>query len=78
METVFGQMLALWLGNGDEHRPPRVGHDWTKIVKGNLYLYLFVLKELKKGRVVVEASSLAQCADVIAMIKAIFKVGKHR
>ena len=22
---------------------PRVEHDWTKIVKGNLYLYLYIV-----------------------------------
>ena len=40
-ETVFGQMLALWLGDGDEHRP--LESDMTgQIVKGNLYLYLYL------------------------------------
>ena len=39
METVFGQMLALWIGNRDEHRP--LESDTTGLnVKGNLYLYL--------------------------------------
>ena len=39
METVFGQMLALWLGNGDEHHA--LESDMTGLnVKGNLYLYL--------------------------------------
>ena len=38
-ETVFGQMLALWLGDGDEHRTLEL--DTTGLnVKGNLYLYL--------------------------------------
>ena len=37
METVFGQTLALWLGNGDEHRT--LESDTTGLnVKGNLYL----------------------------------------
>ena len=37
METVFGQRLALRLGNGDEHRP--LESDTTDLnVKGNLYL----------------------------------------
>ena len=36
-ETVFGQMLALWLGNGDEHYALEL--DMTGLnVKGNLYL----------------------------------------
>ena len=39
METVYGQMMALRLGNGDEHRP--LESDTTGLnVKGNLYLYL--------------------------------------
>ena len=38
-ETVFGQTLALWLGNRDEHHA--LESDTTGlIVKGNLYLYL--------------------------------------
>ena len=38
-ETVFGQMLALWLGNGDEHHP--LESDTTGLnIKGNLYFYL--------------------------------------
>ena len=37
-EIVFGQMLALWLGDGDEHRV--LESDTTGLnVKGNLYLY---------------------------------------
>ena len=36
-ETVFGQTLPLWLGNGDEHRT--LESDTTGLnVKGNLYL----------------------------------------
>ena len=39
METVYGQTLLLWLGNGDEHRA--LESDMTGInVKGNLELYL--------------------------------------
>ena len=39
METVFGQTLALWLGDGDEHHS--LESDTTGLnVKGNLYLYL--------------------------------------
>ena len=38
MKTVFGQTLALWLGNGYEHRP--LESDTTGLnVTGNLYLY---------------------------------------
>ena len=38
METVFGKTLALWPGNGDEHRTLEL--DMTGLnVKGNLYLY---------------------------------------
>ena len=38
-ETVFGQTLALWLGNRDEHRA--LESDTTGLnVKWNLYLYL--------------------------------------
>ena len=38
METVFRQMLALRLGDGDEHHP--LESDTTGLnVKGNLYLY---------------------------------------
>ena len=38
-ETVYGQTLDLWLGNGDEHRP--LESDTTGLnVKENLYLYL--------------------------------------
>ena len=33
METVFGHMLALWLGNGDEHCT-------LELNKTYLYLYL--------------------------------------
>ena len=37
-ETVFGPMLALRLGNGDEHHP--LESDTTRLnVKENLYLY---------------------------------------
>ena len=36
-ETVFGQMLALWLGNGDEHRALESNTTGLN-VKGNLYL----------------------------------------
>ena len=37
-ETVFGQTLALWVGNGDEHCA--LESDMTGLnVKGNLYLY---------------------------------------
>ena len=36
-ETVFGQTLALWLGNGDKHRALK--SDMTGLnVKANLYL----------------------------------------
>ena len=39
METVYGQMLALQLGDGDEHHTLEL--DTTGLnVKGNLYLYL--------------------------------------
>ena len=42
METVYGQTLALRLGNGDEHRA--LESDTTGLnVKGNLYLYLSYL-----------------------------------
>ena len=42
METVFGQTLALWLGNGHEHRA--LESDTTGLsVKGNLYFYLRIL-----------------------------------
>ena len=38
-ETVYGQTLALQLGDGDEHLPLEL--DMTGLnVKGNLYLYL--------------------------------------
>ena len=38
-ETVFGQTLALRLGDGEEHRALEL--DTTGLnVKGNLYLYL--------------------------------------
>ena len=38
-ETVYGQTLALRLGNGDEHHA--LESDKTGLnVKGNLYLYL--------------------------------------
>ena len=38
-ETVFGQTLARWLGNRDEHRA--LESDTTGLnVKGNLYLLL--------------------------------------
>ena len=44
-ETVFGQTLALWLGNGDEHHPLEL--DTTGLnVKGNLYLLLKCLPEM--------------------------------
>ena len=37
-ETVYGQTLALRLGDGDEHRA--LESDTTQLnVKGNLYLY---------------------------------------
>ena len=40
-ETVFGQTLALWLGNKDEHRA--LESDTTGLnAKGNLYFYLLV------------------------------------
>ena len=36
-ETVYGQTLTLWLGDGDEHR--LLESDMTGLnVKGNLYL----------------------------------------
>ena len=48
METVFGQTLALWLGNGDEHRV--LESDMTGLnVKGNLYLYLTFQKASSWG-----------------------------
>ena len=38
-EIVYGQTLALWLGNGDEYCP--LESDMAGLnVKGNLYLYL--------------------------------------
>ena len=41
MEVVYGQMLALWLGDGNEHRA--LESDTTGLnVKGNLNLYLTV------------------------------------
>ena len=41
-ETVFGQTLALQLGNGDEQRA--LESDTTGLnVKGNLYLYLSIV-----------------------------------
>ena len=40
-ETVFGQTLALQLGNGDEHPP--LESDTTGLnVKGNLYFYFYM------------------------------------
>ena len=40
MEIVYRQMLALWLGNGNEHHP--LESDTTGLnVKGNLYLTLY-------------------------------------
>ena len=43
-ETVYGQMLALRLRGGDEHRT--LESDTTELnVKGNLYLYFFCLSE---------------------------------
>ena len=40
-ETVYGQTLALRLGDGDEHCPLEL--DMTGLnVKGNLYLYLYL------------------------------------
>ena len=37
-ETVYGQTLALWLGNGNEHRP--LESDMTGLnVKGNMYVF---------------------------------------
>ena len=45
METVLGQTLALWLGNGDEHRA--LESDTTGLnVKENLYLYLTIIEEV--------------------------------
>ena len=39
METVFRKMVALWLGDRDEHHP--IESDTTGLnVKGNLYLSL--------------------------------------
>ena len=40
METVFGQTLALQLGDGDEHRTRELDTAGLN-VKGNLYLYLY-------------------------------------
>ena len=41
-ETVYGQKLALWLGDGDEHHP--LESNTTELnVKGSLYLYLIVM-----------------------------------
>ena len=46
METVFGQALALWLGNGDEHHT--LESDTTGLnVQENLYLNLN--KDLSKS-----------------------------
>ena len=40
-ETVYGQTLALWLGDGDEHSALEL--DMTELnVKGNLYLYIYI------------------------------------
>ena len=67
-ETVFGVMLALWLGNGDKHRA--LESDMTGLnVKGNLYLYVInkLLLEIKcscKGNNVV-TSHLASSLPVI-------------
>ena len=41
METVFGQVLALWLEKWDEHHPLESDTTGLKNVKGNFYLYLF-------------------------------------
>ena len=44
-ETVFGQTLALRLGNGDEHDALEL--DTTGFnVKGNLYLFTLLLQLL--------------------------------
>ena len=49
-ETVFGQTLALWFGNGDEQHALEL--DTTGLnVKGNLYLYL-TSKGQMQGRVI--------------------------
>ena len=46
MESVFGQTLALRLGDRDEHRA--LESDTIGLnVKGNLYLYLFVITLFK-------------------------------
>ena len=42
-ETVFWQTLALWLGNGDEHRALELDTSGLNI-KGNLYLCLNAVK----------------------------------
>ena len=43
METVFGQTLAIWFGNGKEHHT--LESDTTGLnVKGNLYLYLITIE----------------------------------
>ena len=47
-ETVFGQTLALRLGDGDEHRA--LESDTTGL-KGNLYLYLNIKNYLNFKKV---------------------------
>ena len=47
IETVFGQTLALRLGNGDDHYP--LESDTTGLnVKGNLYLYLIEMATVQQ------------------------------
>ena len=41
METVFRQTLALWLGNGDEHRPLESDTTGQKLSRGTFTLCLF-------------------------------------
>ena len=43
-ETVYGQTLALRLGNGDEHHPLELDRT-GQFVKENLILYLYLVKK---------------------------------
>ena len=62
-ETVFGQTLALRLGNGDEHHA--LESDKTELnVKGNLYLYLmYIFISMSMTDYLLLASWIAQLAN---------------
>ena len=63
METVFGQTLALWLGDGDEHRP--LESDTTGLnVKGNLYFTYKRANQCAKHNVGVGFSTLDSYGEV--------------